>query len=143
MSGPDPTDLGDRIAKAQAKREEKANRAERQRKDSINKPASMALRYSSELVAAVVVGVGLGLLIDHFANSSPWGLLVMMGFGMAAACETLCGQRNRCPKMHKKRRKRPNRQTRRPAEPALPRFPSGSSPALGHPTNHFACALRR
>ncbi|MBI1401071.1 AtpZ/AtpI family protein [Hyphomonas sp.] len=89
MSGPDPSDLGDRIAKAQAKRAEKANRAERQRKESINKPASMALRYSSELVGAVVVGVGLGLLIDHFANSSPWGLLVMMGFGMAAGLRNL------------------------------------------------------
>ncbi|MBK8199809.1 MAG: AtpZ/AtpI family protein [Acidobacteria bacterium] len=89
MSGPDPSDLGDRIAQAQAKRDEKARRAERQRKNSINKPASQALRYSSELVAAVLVGVGLGLLIDHFAKSSPWGLLVMMGFGMAAGIRNL------------------------------------------------------
>ena len=49
----------------------------------------MALRYSSELVAAVVVGVGLGLLIDHFAKTSPWGLLVMMGFGIAAGMRNL------------------------------------------------------
>lgn len=89
MSGPDPSDLGDRIAKAQAARQERKNRADRQRKDSINKPASMALRYSSELVAAVVVGVGLGLLIDHFAKTSPWGLLVMMGFGIAAGFRNL------------------------------------------------------
>jgi ATP synthase protein I len=89
MTGPDPSDLGDRIAKAQAAREEKTNRAERQRKNSVNTPASMALRYSSELVAAVLVGVGLGLLIDHFAKTSPWGLLVMMGFGMAAGMRNL------------------------------------------------------
>ena len=89
MSGPDPSDLGDRIAKAQATRQERKNRADRQRKDSINKPASMALRYSSELVAAVVVGVGLGLLIDHFAKTSPWGLLVMMSFGIAAGFRNL------------------------------------------------------
>jgi ATP synthase protein I len=89
MSGPDPSDLGDRIAKAKAQQEEKANRAERQRKNSVNTPASMALRYSSELVAAVVVGVGLGLLIDHFAKTSPWGLLVMMGFGIAAGMRNL------------------------------------------------------
>ncbi len=89
MSGPDPSDLGDRIAQAQANQEEKARRAERQRKNSINKPASQALRYSSELVAAVLVGVGLGLLIDHFAKTSPWGLLVMMGFGMAAGMRNL------------------------------------------------------
>lgn len=89
MSGPDPSDLGDRIAKAKAKQTERADRAERQRKNSVNTPASMALRYSSELVASVVVGVGLGLLIDHFAKSSPWGLLVMMGFGMAAGIRNL------------------------------------------------------
>lgn len=89
MSGPDPSDLGDRIAKAKAQQEEKANRAEHQRRNSVNTPASMALRYSSELVAAVVVGVGLGLLIDHFAKTSPWGLLVMMGFGMAAGMRNL------------------------------------------------------
>ena len=89
MSGPDPSDLGDRIAKAQAQREERTRRAERQRKESANTPASMALRYSSELVAAVLVGVGLGLLIDHFAKTSPWGLLVMMGFGMATGLRNL------------------------------------------------------
>jgi ATP synthase protein I len=89
MSGPDPSDLGDRIAKAQAAREEKASRADRRRQSSANKPAGMALRYSSEFVAAVVVGVGLGLLIDHFAKTSPWGLLVMMGFGMAAGLRNL------------------------------------------------------
>ncbi|MEX1251462.1 MAG: AtpZ/AtpI family protein [Hyphomonas sp.] len=89
MSGPDPSDLSERIAKAQAIREERANRAERQRKNTVNTPTGMALRYSSELVASVVVGVGLGLLIDHFAKTSPWGLLVMMGFGMAAGLRNL------------------------------------------------------
>jgi ATP synthase protein I len=39
-------------------------------------------RLSSELVAGVVVGAGLGLLIDHWLKSSPWGLIVfgMLGF---------------------------------------------------------------
>lgn len=89
MSGTDPEDLGGRIAKAQAERQERTNRAERQRKATANTPTGMALRYSSELVAAVLVGVGLGLLIDHFAKTSPWGLLVMMGFGMAAGIRNL------------------------------------------------------
>lgn len=89
MTGPDPSDLGDRIAKAQAQQAERTNRAERRRKETATSPAGMALRYSSELVAAVLVGVGLGLLIDHFAGTSPWGLLVMMGFGMAAGFRNL------------------------------------------------------
>ncbi len=84
MPESDPSDLGNRIAKAQAERAGKAARLDQKRKESINKPAGMALRYSAELVAAVIVGVGLGLLIDHFARTSPWGLLVFMGFGMAA-----------------------------------------------------------
>ena len=29
------------------------------------------------------------LLIDHFAKTSPWGLLVMMGFGIAAGMRNL------------------------------------------------------
>ncbi len=84
MQDTDPSDLGARIAKAQAERAEKAARLDQKRKESINKPAGMALRYSAELVAAVVVGGGLGLLIDHFARTTPWGLLVFMGFGIAA-----------------------------------------------------------
>jgi ATP synthase protein I len=89
MSGPDPSDLGDRIARAKAEQAERENEAERRRNESASKPASMALRFSSELVASVLVGVGLGLLIDHFAKTSPWGLLVMMGFGMAAGIRNL------------------------------------------------------
>ncbi len=84
MPESDPPDLGSRIAKAQAERASKAAQLDQKRKESINKPAGMALRYSAELVAAVVVGVGLGLVIDHFAGTAPWGLLVFMGFGMAA-----------------------------------------------------------
>jgi ATP synthase protein I len=41
-------------------------------------------RLSSELVAGVVVGAGLGLLIDHWLKSSPWGLIVLGMLGFAA-----------------------------------------------------------
>jgi ATP synthase protein I len=42
------------------------------------------LRLSSELVAGVVVGAGLGLLIDHWLGISPWGLIVFLLLGFAA-----------------------------------------------------------
>jgi ATP synthase protein I len=42
------------------------------------------LRLSSEIVAGVVVGAGLGLLIDHWLGSSPWGLTVFLLLGFAA-----------------------------------------------------------
>ncbi|MGB6537314.1 MAG: AtpZ/AtpI family protein [Xanthobacteraceae bacterium] len=42
------------------------------------------LRLSSELVAGVIVGAGLGLLIDHWLGISPWGLIVFLLLGFTA-----------------------------------------------------------
>ncbi len=42
------------------------------------------LRLSSELVAGVVVGAGLGLLIDRGLGISPWGLIVFLLLGFSA-----------------------------------------------------------
>ncbi len=42
------------------------------------------LRLSSELVAGVLIGAGLGLLIDRTLGSSPWGLIVFLLLGFAA-----------------------------------------------------------
>jgi ATP synthase protein I len=41
-------------------------------------------RLSSELVAGVVVGAGLGWLIDRGLGISPWGLIVFLLLGFAA-----------------------------------------------------------
>ena len=42
-----------------------------------------ALKLSSEFIAGVVVGAGLGWLIDGWAGTSPWGLIIflLLGFG--------------------------------------------------------------
>ncbi|BCM18113.1 AtpZ/AtpI family protein [Mesorhizobium sp. J8] len=42
-----------------------------------------ALKLSSEFIAGVVVGVGLGWIIDCLAGTAPWGLIVglLLGFG--------------------------------------------------------------
>lgn len=42
-----------------------------------------ALKLSSEFIAGIAVGVGLGWLIDRMAGTSPWGLIVflLLGFG--------------------------------------------------------------
>ncbi len=42
------------------------------------------LRLSSEFIAAIVVGAGLGWLIDSFAGTTPWGLIVFLLLGFAA-----------------------------------------------------------
>jgi ATP synthase protein I len=43
----------------------------------------MAFRLASEFVAAVLVGAGLGWLLDRLAGTSPFGLIVflLLGFG--------------------------------------------------------------
>lgn len=42
-----------------------------------------AFKLSSEFIAGIAVGAGLGWVIDRFAGTSPWGLIVflLLGFG--------------------------------------------------------------
>ena len=42
-----------------------------------------ALKMSSEFIAGIAVGVGIGWFVDRFAGTSPWGLIVflLLGFG--------------------------------------------------------------
>lgn len=41
-------------------------------------------RLASELLAAMLVGPGLGWVVDRFAGTSPWGLLAGIFIGFAA-----------------------------------------------------------
>ena len=43
-----------------------------------------ALRLSSEFIAGVAVGAGIGWLIDRMAGTSPWGLIVFLLLGFLA-----------------------------------------------------------
>lgn len=43
-----------------------------------------ALKLSSEFIAGVAVGAGLGWVIDRLAGTSPWGLIVFLLLGFAA-----------------------------------------------------------
>jgi ATP synthase protein I len=49
-------------------------------------PSAMArgFRLSAELVAGVLVGAGIGRLLDWWLGISPWGLLVFILLGFAA-----------------------------------------------------------
>jgi ATP synthase protein I len=49
----------------------------------------LAFRMSTELVAAVVVGLFLGLGFDALFNTRPVGLLLFLGFGIAAGFFTV------------------------------------------------------
>jgi ATP synthase protein I len=43
-----------------------------------------ALKLSSEFVAGIAVGAGIGLVIDYWAGISPWGLIVFLLLGFVA-----------------------------------------------------------
>lgn len=63
--------------------------ASKSKKEEESKTGSMAgvgqaLKLSSEFIAGVGVGVVLGWLLDHFAGTSPWGLIVFLFLGFAA-----------------------------------------------------------
>ncbi|AIB12374.1 AtpZ/AtpI family protein [Azospirillum brasilense] len=47
-------------------------------------PLGIAFRIGTELVAAMIVGVGGGLLLDRWLGTAPWGLIVMFFLGAAA-----------------------------------------------------------
>jgi len=43
-----------------------------------------ALKMSSEFIAGVLVGAGIGYLIDRLAGTSPWGMIVFLLLGFVA-----------------------------------------------------------
>lgn len=43
-----------------------------------------ALRLSSEFIAAILVGAGLGWFLDRVAGTSPWGLIILLFLGFGA-----------------------------------------------------------
>ena len=68
-------------------------KAAREREDGRNKPVKtesdanyrLGNRVLGELVGGLVGGAFIGWVIDQFAGTSPWGLLVMLFLGVAAA----------------------------------------------------------
>jgi ATP synthase protein I len=45
---------------------------------------SMALRTGTEMVAALIVGVGIGYFLDYWLETKPWFLIVFFFFGAGA-----------------------------------------------------------
>tara|TARA_Y100000768_G_scaffold384910_1_gene369880 strand:+ start:428 stop:715 length:288 start_codon:yes stop_codon:yes gene_type:complete len=46
--------------------------------------ASFGFKISTEIIAALVVGVGIGLIVDNYFNTKPLGLIIFFIFGALA-----------------------------------------------------------
>ena len=86
--------LDDRL-KAVREREEKRNRAVAGGEADAN--YRMGNRVLAELIGGIGGGAFLGWVIDHFAGTSPWGLLVVMFLGIIVAFRNIIRISNRRP----------------------------------------------
>ena len=77
-----------------------------EREDQRNRPVAgveadanyrMGNRVLAELIGGIGGGAFLGWVIDHFAGTSPWGLLVMMTLGIIVAFRNIIRISNRRP----------------------------------------------
>ena len=82
-----PPDRADFDARLRALNERRAaeRAAETRSRDRADSGWGVALKLSSEFVAAIIVGAALGYGLDAVAGTGPWGLIVLTGFGFAAA----------------------------------------------------------
>ena len=75
-------DLEARIARAQARSPAQAE-AEQMRQSDMS-GLSRGFRLASEFAAAILVGAGLGYLIDMVLPTRPWAMIVLLLLGFAA-----------------------------------------------------------
>ena len=85
MTNPDPNDaLREKIAAAKRLHEQPDKKKKQAESASGISAGALALRYGAEFGACVFVGILIGLGLDHVFGSRPWGLLIMLFFGLAA-----------------------------------------------------------
>lgn len=77
------SDLAARIKKTQEARQALKAQEPSSRQGDMSVLAR-GLRIGAEFVAAVLVGSGIGYLIDQIAGTTPWALLIMFMMGFAA-----------------------------------------------------------
>jgi ATP synthase protein I len=78
---PSLKELDAKLEAAQARRQGRKGTQDGPRRGS---GLSLALRIGTELVAALIVGVGIGILLDRWLETSPWFMLLFFVLGSAA-----------------------------------------------------------
>ena len=69
---------------AERRGKDEAGTAADARASESRKGYAVAMKLSSEFVAAVIVGALLGYLLDHFAGTGPWGMIILLLLGFCA-----------------------------------------------------------
>lgn len=86
--GPEPLQkFGDRLSKARTTSKVKSLKASPADDEAAAKRSGamgIAMRLSTDMIAAVIVGTGAGWLIDNWLGTSPFGLLIFFVLGVAA-----------------------------------------------------------
>jgi len=76
------TQLGAELAsKRAAVREDESGEI---RAEVSRKGYAEAMKLSSEFIAAIIVGAVLGYVLDRFAGTAPWGMIVLLLLGFCA-----------------------------------------------------------
>lgn len=82
-SGRDSSDFGARLKRARVARDgEKAKRNPKLRVE--NSGYGQAFRMGTELLSALLVGVGVGWLLDNWLGTRPWMMITFIFLGGAA-----------------------------------------------------------
>ena len=100
-SARDPVGEDARIDALEARLEAAREREKQRTKPTAGVEADANYRMGNRVLAELLGGIGggafLGWVIDHFAGTSPWGLLALMFFGIIVAFRSIIRNSNRRP----------------------------------------------
>ena len=61
-----------------------SNQNKKKMKKNSKNGAGFGFKISTEIIAALVVGVGIGIIVDNYFNTKPIGLIIFFIFGALA-----------------------------------------------------------
>jgi len=95
MTDNDPADLRSLDAQLKAARERSPTPEQRSEGGGDRSGMGTGLRLSAELIAGLLVGLGIGWALDRWLGTAPWLLLVFMLLGIAAGIMNVIRSGNR------------------------------------------------
>ncbi len=73
---------------------EQAEAAKLRKQEGDPSAIGKAMRLSSEFIAGIIAGTLIGWVIDRFAGTSPWGLIIFLLLGFVAGVRNLLRSSN-------------------------------------------------